>query len=101
MCKNSLCFKHHPQTIQFSSTLTLIAQSLELKAYIFDPLLSSTVVIVISSVYVCKHFFYFFDPTFPLCVCVEECTHSVQVFSVLSLQYETISSSVVCKWSIS
>lgn len=68
-----------------------MAQSLELKAYIFDPLLSSTVVIVISSVYVCKHFFDFFDP-----VC-----HSVQVFSVLSLQYETISSSVVCKWSIS
>lgn len=56
MCKNSLCFKHHPQTIQFSSTLTLMAQSLELKAYIFDPLLSSAVVIVISSVYVCKHF---------------------------------------------
>lgn len=52
-----LCFERQQQTLRFSSTLALMLtspQCLELKACIFDPLLTSAIPIVVLCVY--RHF---------------------------------------------
>ncbi len=54
-----ICFERQQQTVRFSSPLALmltLPRCLELKACIFEPLLTSAIPIVVLCVYVCRHF---------------------------------------------